>query len=267
MMGPMKLPAVFVSHGAPTIALEDVEATRAWEALAASLPRPRAVLAVSAHWDTAAAVASAAPAPATIHDFAGFPRELYAIRYPAPGDPALAARAAALLAAAGLACAIDPARGLDHGAWVPLMRMYPQADVPVVQLSVQSALGARHHHALGRALAPLRDEGVLVLGSGGMVHNLRDLDWHGRSARPFPWAVAFNGWVAERAASGATAELLDYRSLAPEARRAHPTEEHFVPFFVALGAGGPGARRLDLGFDLGSLSMDAWLFGEEASPA
>lgn len=260
----MTLPVLFVSHGAPTIALEDVDATRAWARIAAELPRPRAILAVSAHWDTAAPAASAAAAPATIHDFAGFPRELYAIRYPAPGEPALAARVAALLEDAGLSCSLDPGRGLDHGAWVPLLRMYPQADLPVAQLSVQSARGARHHHDLGRALGALRGEGVLILGSGGMVHNLRDLDWHGRSPRPFPWAEAFNAWIAERAQAGALEELLAYRSLAPEARRAHPTEEHFMPFFVALGAGGTPARRLALGFDLGSLSMDAWVFGEGA---
>src|SRR5512132_4395224 len=169
----MRLPTLFLSHGAPTLAVEQTDQTRAWAKLAAEMPKPKAILAVSAHWDTDTPMLSSAAHPETIHDFSGFPRALYEVRYPAPGAPARAQRTAELLKAT-----IDPARGLDHGAWVPLKWMYPAADIPVAQLSVQSRLGPRHHLEVGRALQALRDEGVLVLASGGIVHNLRDLEWH-----------------------------------------------------------------------------------------
>jgi 4,5-DOPA dioxygenase extradiol len=258
----MRLPAVFLSHGAPTLAVEDGSDTQAWAALAAELPRPKEILVVSAHWDTPEPVAGGAAKPGTIHDFHGFPKELYEQRYPAPGAPGLAARAAGLLQAAGHAAGIDSARGLDHGAWVPLKWMYPGADIPVSQLSVQSHRGPAHHVAIGRALAPLRDEGVLILASGGIVHNLRDLEWHRRGTRDATgWAHEFNEWIAARVASNAVDELVSYRTLAPNAARSHPSEEHFDPFFVGLGAGGAPTRRLALGFDLGSLGMDGYVFG------
>jgi 4,5-DOPA dioxygenase extradiol len=259
----MRFPAVFLSHGAPTLAVEDVSETRAWAALAAELPRPREILVISAHWDTGVPVVSSVARPETIHDFFGFPPQLYEQRYPAPGAPALAQRAAKRLGEAGLECVVDANRGLDHGAWVPLKWMYPKADIPVTQLSVQSRQGTRRHHALGQALASLRDEDVLILGSGGIIHNLRELEWHMRGQKePTEWARAFNDWIAARVATGAIDELIDYRSHAPSAARSHPTEEHFDPFFVAMGAGGFPARRLELGFDLGSLGMDGYLFGE-----
>ena len=258
----MRLPTLFVSHGAPTIAVEDVSETRAWAALAKELPRPREILVISAHWDTPEPAVSTVAQPETIHDFYGFPPQLYELRYPAPGATQLAVRTAKSLAGAGLACEVDATRGLDHGAWVPLKWMYPEADIPVTQLSVQSRKGARHHHSLGRALAGLRDEGVLILGSGGIVHNLRELEWHMRGQKePIEWARSFNDWIAARVESGAVDELIDYRTKAPSAARSHPTEEHFDPFFTAMGAGGFPARRLELGFDLGSLGMDAYVFG------
>lgn len=258
----MKLPAIFLSHGAPTLAVEDGSDTRAWAELAAQLPRPESILVVSAHWDTDEPMVSTVERPETIHDFFGFPRELYEQRYPAPGAPDLARKVARHITDAGLRCAIDPARGLDHGAWVPLKWMYPAADIPVTQLSVQSHRGPRHHQEIGRALAALRSEGTLVLGSGGIVHNLRDLEWHLRGTRQASdWARNFNDWIAARVKSGSVDELLDYRRLAPQAERSHPTEEHFDPFFVALGAGGLPSRRLELGFDLGSLGMDGYVFG------
>jgi 4,5-DOPA dioxygenase extradiol len=258
----MKLPAVFLSHGAPTIALEDGSDTQAWAALGAQLPRPEAILVVSAHWDTDEPAVGTSERPETIHDFFGFPRELYELHYPAPGAPEVARKAAARLSAAGLRCAPDPKRGLDHGAWVPLRWMYPAADIPTTQLSVQSHRGPRHHHEIGRAIAGLREEGVLILASGGIVHNLRDLEWHMRGTRQASgWAREFNDWIAARVKAGAVEELLDYRRLAPQAERSHPTEEHFDPFFVALGAGGLPSRRLELGFDLGSLGMDGYVFG------
>jgi 4,5-DOPA dioxygenase extradiol len=255
----MTLPALFISHGAPTLAVEETGETRAWAKLASDLPRPRAILAVSAHWDTAAPAVGGVAKPETIHDFNGFPRELYEQRYPAPGAPDLAGLTVKTLANAGIACSIDARRGLDHGAWVPLKWMYPQADIPVTQLSVQSHEGPRHHYALGRALASLRGDNVLVLCSGGIVHNLREIQW--RSNEPVQWAREFNDWMAERVAKGETEALLDYRERAPSAARSHPTDEHLEPFFVALGAGGLPGRRVDLGLVMGSLGMDCFVFG------
>jgi 4,5-DOPA dioxygenase extradiol len=258
----MRFPALFLSHGAPTLAVEDVSETRAWAALARELPRPKEILVISAHWDTPQPVTSSVAKPETIHDFFGFPPQLYEERYPAPGAPALAQRAAKRLSDAGFSASVDGERGLDHGAWVPLKWMYPDAGIPVSQLSVQSRMGTRHHHALGRALAELRDEDVLILASGGIVHNLRELEWHLRGTRePIEWARAFNEWIAARVEAGAIDELIDYRRNAPNATRSHPTEEHFDPFFCAMGAGGFPAKRLALGFDLGSLGMDGYVFG------
>ncbi|QJR09576.1 4,5-DOPA dioxygenase extradiol [Usitatibacter rugosus] len=266
------IPSLFVSHGAPTIANQANDVTRAWTRLGNVLPRPEAIVMVSAHWDTSTPLVSGARQPETIHDFTGFPEELYQIRYPAKGSPILAQRVQASLANAGLVVEVDAARGLDHGAWVPLRWMYPKADIPVAQVSVQSRQGARHHYAIGKALAPMREGGVLVIGSGGIVHNLRDLDWSG-SGKVMDWARDFNDWIAQKVGERALEDLLDYRRLAPQPSRAHPTEEHFDPFFVAMGAGGfpeasheddiaepLGAERIELGIEMGSLGMDAWLF-------
>jgi len=258
----MKLPAVFLSHGAPTLAVDEGIETRAWAKLAQELPRPRSILVVSAHWDTRDPEVSAAPHLETIYDFRGFPRELYEQKYPAPGAPDLARKTAKLVQAAGLPCNVDAARGLDHGAWVPLKWMYPKADIPCTQLSVQSHRGPQHHVRLGEAIASLRDEGVLVLATGGIVHNLGDLEWDKRGTREAAqWAKAFNDWIADRVESKAVDDLLAYRERAPHASRSHPTEDHFAPFFVALGAAGLPARRLDLGFDLGTLGLDGYVFG------
>jgi 4,5-DOPA dioxygenase extradiol len=258
----MKLPALFLSHGAPTLAVGEGYEARAWSKLASELPRPRQILAVSAHWDTRDPEVSAAPSMETIHDFRGFPRALYEQKYPAPGAPDLAERVAKRLRDSGLPCRIDPARGLDHGAWVPLKWMYPKADIPVTQLSVQSHRGPAHHLKVGQAIASLANEDVLVLGTGGIVHNLGDLEWDKQGTREAAeWARQFNDWIADRVAKQALDELLAYRERAPNAARSHPTEDHFAPFFVALGAGGWPARRVDLGFDLGTLGLDAYVFG------
>jgi 4,5-DOPA dioxygenase extradiol len=256
------LPSLFVSHGAPTLPLEEVPARAFLTGLGASLERPRAVLCVSAHWETAAPAVGAAAHPATVHDFSGFPETLYRMQYPAPGAPELAQRAAALLKEAGIACAQDPGQGLDHGAWVPLMLMYPAADIPVVQLSVQPGRDGAHHLALGRALAPLRQDGVLVMGSGGAVHNLRRLDWGRTGAGPAAWAVEFDDWLEQALAAGCAAEVADFRLMAPQAALAQPTDEHFLPLIVALGAAGEGARgrRLHHSYTYGSLSMAAFEF-------
>jgi len=243
-------------------ALEAGAAGEAWAALATRLGRPRAILVASAHWETNLPMLSGSARPETIHDFSGFPAPLYRLRYPAPGAPEVSARAQQLLKDAGYTAAIDGCRGLDHGAWSPLLHMFPEADIPVAQVSVQTPLGARHHLALGRSLAPLAAEGVLIVGSGHMTHNLRDwarnLDADGEE----PYAREFQEWTRERLESGAIAELVDYRSRAPHAARAHPTEEHFLPLFVALGAAGENARaeRVYGAIESRVLAMDAYLF-------
>jgi 4,5-DOPA dioxygenase extradiol len=202
------------------------------------------------------------PKPETIHDFGGFPAELYTLRYPAAGAPALATQAVALLKGAGITAGVDGCRGLDHGAWAPLLHIYPQHDVPVVQISLQPALGTLHHVALGRALAPLADDGVLIVGSGHTTHNLRDWLANPRRHEPLRYAQAFADWLQERLLAHDTTALVHYREQAPEAARAHPTEEHFLPLHVAWGAAGDDARveRVVTGFEGGALAMDSWLF-------
>jgi 4,5-DOPA dioxygenase extradiol len=258
------LPTVFLSHGSPMHALEAGASGRAWAALGERLPRPRALLIASAHWEAEQPMLSGSARPETIHDFYGFPQPLYEIRYPAPGDPALAARAQALLQAAGLTAAIDPQRGLDHGAWSPLLYAYPKADIPVLQVSVQTRLGPRHHLALGAALAPLSDEGVLLIGSGHLTHNLREL----RSLRETgvgrtePYVAEFQAWVRERIEARELERLADYRRQSAAGVRAHPAEEHFLPLFAALGAARAGyrAERFVEHVEGGVLAMDAYLF-------
>jgi len=261
-----RLPTLFLSHGSPMHALDAGAAGSAWSALARAIPRPRAVLMVSAHWDTSLPMLTGSPAPQTIHDFGGFPDELYKIQYDAPGAPEVAARAAAVLKTAGLAAGIDGCRGLDHGAWVPLRIMYPEADIPVVQLSVQTQRGAAHHWHLGEAIAPLADEDVLIVGSGHVTHNLRDWMTNSRRPAPLPYVTEFADWIADRLAAHDRDAVIGYRDLAPEGARAHPTEEHFLPLLVAWGAAGVDARvmRVHEGQDGTALSMDAYRFDRAA---
>lgn len=254
-----RLPALFVSHGAPTLPLEDIPARAFLRDLGAALPRPRAILAVSAHWLTDRPAVSAATRPETIHDFYGFPAELYGLRYPAPGDADLAGRVQELLSSEGLDAAVDAERGLDHGAWVPLMLMYPGADVPVIQLSLQPQLGTRHHLRLGAALAPLRDEGVLILGSGGATHNLREFRGRGADDPLEAYAGRFARWLSDAVERGDREALADYRALAPDAARNHPSEEHLLPLHVAAGAGARG-ERIHHSASYGILAMDAYRF-------
>lgn len=252
---------LFVSHGAPTLPFEDVPARQFLRDLGHTLPRPRAILMVSAHWSTPAPMANAVARNDTIHDFTGFPPALYQLHYPAPGDPALATRVADLLAAAGLPSSLDHRRGLDHGAWVPLMLAWPAADIPVVQLSIQSHLGPGHHLDLGRALAPLAHEGVLIIASGSFTHDLSS--WRTQAGMDEPaWVSDFADWLDAALVAGRTCDLLAYRHLAPHAIRNHPTEEHLLPLFVALGAAGPdaAARRLHASHTHGVLRMDAYAF-------
>lgn len=262
-MNATHMPSLFLSHGSPMLAVEDSPAGRFLDGLGAQLPRPRAVVVASAHFATTAPAIGADPHPQTVHDFGAFPDELFRIRYPAPGDPVLAREIARRLSAAGLPAVPLDSHGLDHGVWVPLRRMYPKADLPVIPLSVDPRGDAATHHALGRALAPLRADGVLVIGSGGFVHNLGDLDWRNRNAPMPEWAERFAGWMRERLDAGDTAALLDWERQAPEARRAHPTVEHLMPLFVALGAGGADApvRSLHRSHEYGSLALDAFAFG------
>jgi 4,5-DOPA dioxygenase extradiol len=263
----MMLPSLFLSHGAPTLPLTDAPARAFLESLGAGLERPKAIIVASAHWDTERPMVSATALNETIHDFYGFPRALYEMRYPAEGAPALAERASDLLCAAGLASDIDPGRGLDHGAWVPLLLMYPDADIPVFQLSVQSHLGPAHHLQVGRALAPLRQDGVLIIGSGSFTHNLGEFRGHGPNDPAPDWVNGFADWFDAALAEGRTCDLLTYRRQCPFAAKNHPTEEHLLPLYVALGAAGEGARaeHLHASATYGILRMDAYGFrGGEA---
>ena len=257
-----RLPTLFLSHGSPMHALDPGGAGKAWRAIADSLPKPRAIVMVSAHWETSLPMLTGADRLRTIHDFGGFPEPLYRLRYDAPGSPSVAEEAAALLRDAGFNLSINGCRGIDHGAWVPLRWMYPSVDVPVVQLSVQPGLGTAHHLHLGRALHPLAASDVLVIGSGHVTHNLRDWMSNRETAQPLPYVAAFSGWLERTLASNDDDALLDYREQAPEAARAHPTEEHFLPLYVALGAAGSAVRssRIYTGMEGAALSMDAYRF-------
>jgi 4,5-DOPA dioxygenase extradiol len=255
----MMLPALFISHGSPMLALEPGASGPALARLAAELNRPRAILLLSAHWESRDLQVGGASSPETWHDFRGFPRELYTLRYPAPGSPQLAGEVVELLAKAGLPATIDPQRPLDHGAWVPLSLMYPQADIPVVQLSLPSQLGPTLQTRVGQALAGLREQGVLLIGSGSITHNLGELDWHAGPEVIEPWAQAFRDWIVEKLAADDQAALHDYRRLAPAAARNHPTDEHLLPLFFARGAG--GAFKVEhSGFTHGALGMDIYSF-------
>jgi len=254
------LPSVFISHGSPMHALQAGPAGEAWAALGRRLGKPRAILIASAHWETERPMLTGAARPETIHDFYNFPEPLYRLRYPAPGAPELARRAQGLLEKSALDAGIDPARGLDHGAWAPLLYAYPDADVPVVQLSLQPALGPRHHLNLGRALKPLLKEDILIVGSGHLTHNLRD--WMRGSGTPQPYAREFQAWVFDKINHHDVEDLVDYRSRSPHGVRAHPTDEHFLPLFIALGAAPEKAppERIYDAIDSGVLAMDSYLF-------
>lgn len=263
----MPLPTLFLSHGSPMHALDAGGAGKAWQAIAASLPRPRAVLMVSAHWETSLPMLTGATRLQTIHDFGGFPAPLYKLRYDAPGSPELAEEAATLLRRAGIASSLNGVRGIDHGAWVPLRWMYPDVDVPVVQLSVQPGLGTQHHLQMGHALHSLTERDVLVIGSGHVTHNLRDWMMNRDAQQPLPYVTAFARWLEESLERHDEAALLAYREAAPSAARAHPTEEHFLPLYVALGAAGVGAqsKRIHAGMEGAALSMDAYQFSLAAA--
>lgn len=258
----MTMPSLFLSHGAPTLPLTDTPARAFLSQLGHTLDWPKAILVVSAHWETATPMVNAVQSNETIHDFGGFPRALYDLRYPAPGSPSMAARVARRLHAAGFSCGIDQSRGLDHGAWVPLLLMYPGAEIPVVQLSVQPRLGPEHHLRMGRALAPLREEGVLIIGSGSFTHDLSEFRGQGVNDATPDWVNNFADWFDAALTGRRTDALLDYRLQAPFAAKNHPTEEHLLPLYVALGAAGEVARaeRLHASATYSVLRMDVYSF-------
>lgn len=262
------MPALFLSHGSPTLVLDDVPARDFLMQLGHDWPRPDAIIVASAHWDTPLPTVNAVTINQTIHDFSGFPPAMYALDYPAPGSTALAERITDLLVAQGLDCRIDEGRGLDHGAWVPMMLMYPAHDIPVLQLSLQSRLGPGHHFQLGKALALLRQENILIVGSGSLTHNLRELSHPGDDSSTGvgpAWVSEFAQWLDAALVEGRICDLMAWRTRAPHAQRNHPTDEHLLPLFVALGAGcgentKPTTTRLHSSTTFGALRMDAYAF-------
>ena len=246
------MPVIFVGHGNPMNAIEENAFSRTWTAVAQKLPRPKAILAISAHWETEGAAVTAMPKPRTIHDFYGFPPELFAVQYPAPGSPELARRVRELCGTEPIA--LDQEWGLDHGAWAVLVRMFPQAEIPVVQLSLDRKRTAAEHYALAGQLAALRSEGVLILCSGNIVHNLRLMDWSGEVA---DWAMAFDRTVKILIEARDHAALIAYNKLGPDSCRAIPTAEHYLPMLYALALRGPAEplQFFDEGVTLGSVSM------------
>jgi 4,5-DOPA dioxygenase extradiol len=263
-----RMPSIFISHGAPTFAVEPAKAGPLLRQLGRELPTPKAVLVLSPHWITPGVRVSSAAAPETIHDFGGFPAELYRIQYPAPGSPEVAARALELLKAGGWNPAADERRGLDHGAWVPVRHMFPDANVPVLQVSMPGNLDAAGAVRLGRTLAPLADEGVLIVGSGSITHNLYELRQDIGAQGP-SYATDFVDWARDAVRRGDEAGLVNYLSAAPHAQRAHPSPDHYLPLPFAFGAAAQDApvHVLDGGMTYGVLAMDAYVFGETARQA
>ena len=256
-----RLPTIFFGHGNPLNALQDNDWTRGWAALGQRLPRPRAVLSISAHWYVSGTAVTAMAAPRTIHDFGGFPRALYEVQYPAPGDLDLVRRVRELLNP--LEVRADLGWGLDHGTWSVLRHVFPAADVPVVQLSIDESQPPAFHYELGRLLRPLRDEGILVIGSGDVVHNLHAYAWGQHPAKPFDWALRFENRVRELMLKGDHQLLVNYESMGPDAELSVPTPEHYLPLLYVLGASHEDdASTFPVeGMDGGSISMLCVQFG------
>jgi 4,5-DOPA dioxygenase extradiol len=253
-------PVVFYGHGNPMNALENNPYTAAWGRLGTELPRPRAILAISAHWYVPATLVTANQHPRTIHDFGGFPRELYDVQYPAPGDVSLAARVTELLAS--YRAMGDESWGLDHGTWSVLVHAYPKADVPVVQLSIDETLAPGLHFEIGRLLRPLRDEGIMIVASGNIVHNLEAFAWGRHPAEPFDWAKRFEARARQLLLAREFDPLIEYESMGEDARLSAPTPDHYVPLLYAMGASDAGDRVSFPveGIDGGSISMLSVLF-------
>ena len=259
-----RLPAVFFGHGSPTVALETSETTRQWAELAAEIGRPKAILAISAHWLTRGVAVTAMARPRTIHDFGrSLPAALFDVQYPAPGDPALAERVRELLAPAADVHLDRGEWGLDHGTWSVLCKAYPDADVPVVQLSMDAAMPPAWHYQIGRRLAPLRDEGVLIVGSGNIVHNLGVMSWEGRQAAPYDWAERFDAAMRAAIEADRPQAVIDYAALGRDAALAVTDPDHFWPLLYVLGARAPGevVRFFNERFEFKSLSMTSVVVG------
>jgi 4,5-DOPA dioxygenase extradiol len=257
----LPMPAIFFGHGNPLNALAANSYTAGWAALGKSVPRPRAVLAISAHWYLPYSAVTINQVPPTIHDFGGFPRELYQVQYPAPGSPELARRVRELLAP--VAVSADDGWGLDHGTWSVLKHVFPRADIPVVQLGIDGTQPPRFHHELGKRLASLRDEGVFIIGSGNLVHNLTAYAWGDREVRPFDWAVRFEKQVIESLHEGDAEALVDYGRFGRDALLSVPTPDHYLPLLYVLGLR-RGQEPLGFpvqGVDGGSVSMLAVQLG------
>ena len=260
-------PVLFVSHGAPTFAIEPGKAGARLTEVGRALPRPAAIVIVSPHWMTRGSVrVGSSPAPETIHDFGGFPQELYRLQYPAPGNPELAEQISSLLNSAGISASTEPNRGLDHGAWVPLLHMMPSADIPVVQVSMPYPLAPLEAWKLGQALKPLREQGVLIIGSGSLTHNL--YEFRGYDGDPAEYVARFADWFSNALRAADMPVLFDYRRNAPDAERAHPSDEHLMPLFLALGAAGEHYELdvLEGGIAHGVLAMDSYLFRTPSTP-
>ena len=255
-----QLPVLFVSHGTPTLPMEDIPSRKFLKELGSKFSQVNAVVCISAHWQTTIPTVNAVENPETIHDFYGFPEELYNIKYPANGDLELAENVANLVKESGLQCNMDNKRGLDHGAWVPLMLMYPYADIPVVQLSIPSHLDPLSHLKLGRALNELRNKNILIIGSGGAVHPLGYSGFRFRG-EPSQWAKSFDNWLTGAITQGDEQLLINYRQLAPYPERAHPYPDHYMPLLVAYGAAGKGAKGTVIHHSwIGDLGMAAYEF-------
>ncbi|MCU1758330.1 dioxygenase [Pseudomonas sp. 14P_8.1_Bac3] len=253
-------PSLYISHGSPMLALEPGASGPALARIAAELPKPKAIVIVSAHWESNELLVSGNPRPETWHDFGGFPKALFEVQYPAAGDPQLANTVVELLMSSDLPARIDSKRPFDHGVWVPLSLMYPQADIPVVQVSLPTRGGPALQTRVGHALSTLREQGVLLIGSGSITHNLRELDWHAGPESVEPWAREFRDWMIEKLEADDETALHDYRQQAPNAVRNHPSDEHLLPLYFARGAGGRFSVS-HKGFTMGALGMDIYRFG------
>lgn len=258
----MILPSLFIAHGAPDLPFSTTPARAFTRTLGAQFPGLRGIVIISAHWEARQPTLGTAPAPETVYDFGGFDDRLYSLHYPARTDATVIDEVRQALTDAGIAAAEDAGRGYDHGVWIPLMLAFPKADVPVVQLSLRRGAGAAENYAMGQALAPLRDKGILIIGSGAIVHNLRAIAHEGTPAPD--WARAFEAWITTGVEAGETERLLCFPAEPAGARLAHPTPEHLMPLYVAMGAGGGKGRALHRSFSWGSIAMTSFAFGAAA---
>ncbi|TVY06979.1 dioxygenase family protein [Paenibacillus cremeus] len=254
-------PSIFLAHGEPSLVMEPNRYTGFLRNLGAAMPKPRGIVLLSAHWISSEQQIAGVAHPETLHDFFGFPEELYQTRYPVQGDIVLSLEIERLLCSEGIGCAIDDRRGLDHGAWTVLSQMYPAADVPVVELSINPKLVPEEQYRIGKSLAPLREGNILIMGSGGTVNNAQRLNWDHQKVED--WAMEFDGWIGEQLLVWNLEALFDYRRRAPYALEAAPTEDHLAPLFIAMGAAAKGkkSKLLHQEYQYGSLSLGCWMFG------